>query len=100
MPPSHWVKLRQNSRLFEQFSITGSIVEPVVVNPDIDSNSASNRGISLSAYGSDPNSATENQPIATIAKLSLIGRSSISCVFSPETIPNINVMTAETRKGL
>ncbi len=94
------MKLRQNSRLFEHSSITGSIVEPVVVNPDIDSNSASRGEIPLSRYGSDPNSATENQPIATIAKLSFIGRSSILYVFNPETMPTTKVMTAEIRKGL
>ncbi len=78
MPPSHWVKLRQKSRLLECASISGNMVEPVVVNPAIDSKSASSGWIPLNTYGNDPNIATVNQPNATMAKLSLMGRSLIS----------------------
>ena len=41
MPPSHWVSDRQNSSPRLKTLKSVKMVAPVVVNPDIDSNSAS-----------------------------------------------------------
>ena len=41
MPPSQWVKLRQNSMQWESFSTSDRILAPVVVKPDTVSNMAS-----------------------------------------------------------
>src|SRR6056297_768413 len=41
MPPSHWIRLRQNKRLGAAPSMLVITDEPVVVNPDTDSKKAS-----------------------------------------------------------
>ena len=41
MPPIHWVVERQNNSPFDVASMSAITVAPVVVNPEIDSNSAS-----------------------------------------------------------
>ena len=73
MPPSQWVKLRQNSRHFGRSSTARRMLAPVVVKPDIVSNTASTKdGISpVSINGRQPNILITIQPIAVQIKPSL-----------------------------
>ena len=48
MPPIQWVKLRQNSMALSSDSMSVSMLEPVVVNPDtVSKNASMNPGICL-----------------------------------------------------
>ena len=67
MPPSHWVKERHSKILGGRASISVRTVEPVVVNPDMLSKSASTTPRSCWTYGIAPNSAATNQADATVA---------------------------------
>ena len=70
MPPSQWVKLRQNSRHFGRSSTARRMLAPVVVKPDIVSNTASRYdGIAPEAVkGTAPMSEMRIQLSATITK--------------------------------
>ena len=86
MPPTQWVKLRQNSSPFGSASTSVRIVEPVVVKPDTVSKkqSTSEGMLPWKKNGSPPKNDTRIQLSATVAKpsrarrLSLRGRSSAS----------------------
>ena len=70
MPPTQWVTLRHSSEACDSASTSLKMVAPVVVKPEIVSNSASTtNGISpLSIKGSAPVSASTIQHSATVTK--------------------------------
>ncbi len=69
IPPSQWVKERQNSKLWGSASISVRIVEPVVVKPLIVSKMAlSGEAIAPEIrYGNAPKTANTAQPKVTTA---------------------------------
>ena len=70
MPPTQWVRLRQSSAACESASTSATTVEPVVVKPEMVSNSASTiEGISpLNRKGSAPVMPSRIQHSATVTK--------------------------------
>ncbi len=77
MPPSHWVRERQSSRLGGSASISVRIVEPVVVKPLIVSKKALmyDGTAPVITKGKAPNRANSVQPKVTTAKPSRTDRS-------------------------
>ena len=67
MPPTQWEKLRQSNMHLDMASTSGRILAPVVVNPEMISNTAStNEGISpLKTKGRQPIILITIQPRAT-----------------------------------
>ena len=68
IPPSHWLKSRQNWIPRGNESGSGKMEAPVVVNPDIDSKKASSGepATSDSQNGKAPNAAAPNQARQTM----------------------------------
>jgi len=73
IPPSQWVKDRQNSIPLGKTSISVIIVAPVVVNPDTVSKNASTKEGILpeNTKGKEPKKDTKTHPNVTIVSASL-----------------------------
>ena len=98
MPPTQWVKLRQNRIPRCRGSISVRILAPVVVKPETVSKKASTKwGMSPEmTKGRAPKTDISSQARATTAKPSLAYRLDRLGAFSPSARP----MTASSRAGI
>ena len=99
MPPTQWVKLRQNSSPFGSASTSVRIVEPVVVKPEVASKkqSTSEGMLPWKKNGSPPKNDTRIHPSATIAKPSRARRLSLRGRSSDKSPPTAIVIAMEIR---
>ncbi len=95
IPPTHWIKQRQNRSAFEWDSISIIIVAPVVVKPDMDSKRALTGEKPLNKKGNAPNTAAASQAKATMAKLSRFFSSSEPWFLYPSINPATDVIMPE-----
>jgi hypothetical protein len=104
IPPIQWVILRQNKIDFGKDSISVSIDEPVVVNPDMDSkNALVNEGIAPEKmYGKQPIRLINNHDNVTVRYASFLVIAILLLLFSVniyKTIPTTQAMIEENKKG-